>query len=338
MNDASAAVRVSVVIPVGNRQSDLAELYAEYRSGLDALGLPYETIFVLDGPQVDALSTLRELCTPAERITVLNLSRSFGEATALAAGLERATGSIVITLPAYHQIESSGIAKLVAALDDADMSIGRRWPRAGGRFEALRRRTFHAMVGAFTGSRFRDLGCGARAMRRRVIEEISLYGDQHRFIALLAERQGFRVVEIDVPQSPKDHYSGRYPLREYAHRALDILTVLFLVRFTKKPLRFFGMLGVSTFLLGAVLTLILVVERLFFHQSLAERPALLLSSLLVVLGLQLFAIGLLGELIIFTHARNIKDYQVHEVIEFSGSIGRVDAGRLTHGRSEAVGR
>jgi glycosyltransferase involved in cell wall biosynthesis len=339
MNDVSAPIRVSVVIPVGSRQSDLAELYAEYRSGLDALGLPYETIFVLDGPQPDALTTLRRLSTPGERITVLNLSRSFGEATALAAGLERATGSIVITLPAYHQIESSGIAKLVAALDEADMSIGRRWPRAGGRFEALRRATFHRMVSAFTGSRFRDLGCGVRAMRRQIIEEISLYGDQHRFIALLAERQGFRVVEIDVPQSPKDYYTGRYPLREYAHRALDILTVLFLVRFTKKPLRFFGMLGVSTFLLGAVLTLTLVIERLFFHQSLAERPALLLSSLLVVLGLQLFAIGLLGELIIFTHAKNIKDYQVQEVIEFSrSSVGRGDADRLTHGRSEAIGR
>ena len=337
MNDASAPIRVSVVIPVGNRQSDLAELYAEYRSGLDALGLPYETIFVLDGPQTDALATLRKLCSSGERITVLNLSRSFGEATALAAGLERATGSIVITLPAYHQIESSGIAKLVASLDDADMSVGRRWPRAGSRFEALRRATFHGLVSAFTGSRFRDLGCGARAMRRQVIEEISLYGDQHRFIALLAERQGFRVVEIDVPQSPKDNYTGRYPLREYAHRALDILTVLFLVRFTKKPLRFFGMLGVSTFLLGAVLTLILVIQRLFFYQSLAERPALLLSSLLVVLGLQLFAIGLLGELIIFTHARNIKDYQVQEVIEFSsGAVDRVDAGRLSHGASESV--
>jgi hypothetical protein len=152
-------------------------------------------------------------------------------------------------------------------------------------------------------------------LKRRVIEEITLYGDQHRFLALLADRQGFRVVEMDVRQSPKDRNERGYPVREYAHRALDILTVLFLVRFTKKPLRFFGMLGVVTFALGAALIAYLVVERLFFGQPLAERPALLLSSLLAVLGLQLFAIGLLGELIIFTHARAIREYQVEKVIE-----------------------
>jgi glycosyltransferase involved in cell wall biosynthesis len=246
------------------------------------------------------------------------LSRVFGEATALAAGFEHARGEIVITLPAYYQIPGSEIAVLVAALDGADMSVGRRWPRAGGKLEALRRSAFHGILGAFTGSRsrFRDLGCGARAMRRRVVEEISLYGDQHRFLALLAEHHGFRVVEVDVRQSAKDSFTGRYPLREYAHRVLDILTVLFLVRFTKKPLRFFGMLGVSTFVIGAVLISYMVVERLFFGQALADRPALLLASLLAVLGLQLFAIGLLGELIIFTHARDIKDYKVEEIIEF----------------------
>ena len=127
---AVATTRFSVVIPVGSRHADLAELYDEYRRGLDALGDPYETIFVVDGPQPDAVGRLRALCNQDDRITVLNLSRSFGEATALAAGLERASGEIIITLPAYYQIEASGIPSLVAALDTADMSIGRRWPLA----------------------------------------------------------------------------------------------------------------------------------------------------------------------------------------------------------------
>ena len=174
-------------------------------------------------------------------------------------------------------------------------------------------------------------------MRRQVIEDISLYGDQHRFIGLLAQSQGFRVAEVDVPQSSKDRYDGGYPIKEYAHRALDILTVLFLVRFTKKPLRFFGMLGVSMFLLGAVLIVYMVIQRLFFDMGLSDRPALLLASLLAVLGLQLFAIGLLGELIIFTHARSIKDYQVQEVVHFpAASVARGDSGKLAHGRSEVV--
>ena len=144
---------------------------------------------------------------------------------------------------------------------------------------------------------------------------------------MLAGRQGFRIVEVDVAQSPLDRYDGGYPAREYAHRVLDIFTVFFLVRFTKKPLRFFGMVGASTFVIGALLVAYLAIDRLVFHHALADRPALLLSSLLVVLGMQLLALGLLGELIIFTHARDIKDYQVDEVIRYpAGSEGTVGGG------------
>jgi hypothetical protein len=153
-------------------------------------------------------------------------------------------------------------------------------------------------------------------MKRRVLEEISLYGDQHRFLPVLAHRQGFRVTEVDVRQSNRDRFDGGYRAREYAHRALDIFTVFFLVRFTKKPLRFFGMVGASTFGLGALLNLWLTIDKLALGHSLADRPALLLGALLMVLGLQVFALGLLGELIIFTHARDIKDYQIDEIIEY----------------------
>jgi len=182
--------------------------------------------------------------------------------------------------------------------------------------EILRRRAFHGMVSSVTGQKLRDLGCGARAMTRRVLEEIALYGDQHRFLPVLADRQGFRVIEVDVPQSAEDRFEGRYRPREYAYRVLDIFTVFFLVRFTKKPLRFFGMMGASLFGVALLLVTILIVQRLFFGQALADRPALLLSSLLLVVGLQLFALGLLGEIVIFTHARNIKDYQIDRVIRF----------------------
>jgi hypothetical protein len=133
----------------------------------------------------------------------------------------------------------------------------------------------------------------------------------------LAHRQGFRVMEVEVAQSKQDRFDGVYQAREYIHRILDIITVFFLVRFTKKPLRFFGMVGVSIFTVGTLLTLWLVVERLFLGHALSDRPALLLTSLMIVLGLQLFALGLLGELIIFTHARAIKDYQVEQVIQFN---------------------
>jgi glycosyltransferase involved in cell wall biosynthesis len=321
-----ARLPLSVIMPVGKRHAaDIAALYAEYKVGLATLDLPYEFIVVLDGPRPEVAATLQRLLERGENLIVISLTKRFGEATALMAGFQRASGRVIVTAPAYHQIQGSELGKLVRALDKSDMAIGRRWPRVGSRFEVIRRDAFHRLI-ATGGQRFNDLGCGARAMKRRVLEEISLYGDQHRFLPVLANRQGFRIVEVDAAQSPLDRYEGGYPPKEYLHRILDIFTVFFLVRFTKKPLRFFGMVGASTFVIGAALVAYLAIDRLVFQHALADRPALLLSSLLVVLGMQLFALGLLGELIIFTHARDIKDYQIDEVVRYPDGAGVPGAG------------
>jgi glycosyltransferase involved in cell wall biosynthesis len=324
MTEPQTTPELSVIVPIGDRQADPLDLHNEYKAGLDALGQSYELIYVLDGPREKFAAGLRRLLAHGERFTVISLTRSFGESTALTAGFEQATGQIVVTLPGYHQVEGAEVEKLVAALGGCDLAVGRRWPRAGGAFERARRRLFHGLLGWVTGVQFRDLGCGARAFDRRVLEEIQLYGDQHRFLAVLAERQGFVVREIDLRQSPADRFEGVYGPREYTRGLLDIFTIFFLVRFTKKPLRFFGMVGVSIFAIGSALVAWLVIEKLFFGQGLAGRPALLLSTLLVVLGLQLFALGLLGELIIFTHARSIKDYQIERVIQFSRATGNTE--------------
>jgi len=312
----------SVIVPVGARHADAAELHAQYRQGVAALDGRCEFIYVLDGPNPAFAAGLRSVQNGDQPLKVLLLSRSFGEATAIMAGFRHCSADRIITLPAYHQIEAADIVKLANALGDADLAIGRRWPRAGGPFERLRRWAFHRLLARVTRLRFNDLACGARACKRQVLEEIHLYGDQHRFLAVLADRQGFRVAEVELRQSPQDRRTGIYPPHEYARGLLDIFTVFFLVRFTKRPLRFFGMLGLSTFGIGALWLSLLVVQRVFFAQALADRPALLLSSLMLVIGLQLFALGLLGELIIFTHARHLKDYQIAEILEFpaDGSI------------------
>lgn len=310
-------VDISVIIPVGGRHAaDILALYADYKTGLEALGSTYEVIVVLDGPRPELAADVQRLLSSGDRVSVISLTRRFGEATALVAGFQRASGRIIITLPAYHQIRGNEIGKLVRALGATDLAIGRRWPRSGSRFETMRRNAFHRALASITGQRFHDLGCSARAMKRRVLEEINLYGDQHGFLPVLASRVGFKVLEVELHQSALDRYDGGYAPREYIRRALDICTVFFLVRFTKKPLRFFGMVGVSTFVIGAALVAWLAIDKLVFNHPLADRPALLLSSLLVVLGMQLFALGLLGELIIFTHARDIKDYQIEEIVRY----------------------
>lgn len=311
---------ISVIVPVCGRRSELRALYQQYKAGVAAVGLPFEFIFVIDGDRTDACKALEAMLQEGEDLTVINLTRSFGEAAALMAGFERSAGSVILTLPAYHQIEAQDIPKLVAALSASDMAIGFRSPRFGNALDRMRRSAYHGLVNFVTGSRLQDIGCGARAMRRQVFEEMDLYGDQHRFMAILATRLGFRVSEVAMRQSPQDRLARMYRPKEYAHHVLDLFSIFFLTRFTKRPLRFFGMLGAATFGTGAAVIAFLSVQRLFFDEKLADRPALLLGALLVVLGMQVFALGLLGELIIFTHARGMKDYRVQEVIQYPEAV------------------
>ena len=308
-------IEISAVVPVGSRYEKSTSLAREYLETLQETGKSFELVIVLDSRHAELCDDLASMTKENSQLKIIRLTRSFGEAAALTAGFEQTSGEIVLTLPAYYQIQAAEIHKLIAGLENSDLAIGARWPRASkSRFESVRRKIFHWMVGGVIGDTFKDLGCGARALRRSVVEEVPIYGDQHRYIPLLAIRRGFRICEVEVLQSEKDEYEGGYGPRIYVRYLLDILTVFFLVRFTKKPLRFFGMIGSVTFAGGAVFLAYVIVERLFFDIALADRPALLLSSLLIVLGLQIFALGLLGELIIFTHAREIKEYTIEQIV------------------------
>lgn len=313
----------SVIIPVGNRVDDLPGLLREYESALLGAEADFEMIVVLDGCKEALLRELREYGQAREWLRVLQFSREFGESAALMAGFNESRGELIVTLPAYWQVAPAEIGKLLSSLDhDTDMAIAVRWPRVGGSFERLRRRAFHGLLKWITGHEYRDLGCGVRLFRRKVAEEIPLYGDQYRFLPVLAVRRGFPVREVELAQSPRDRFRGRYRLREYIHGVLNVLTVFFLVRFTKKPLRFFGSIGFIAAGIGAAVVLVMVVQRLFFGVALGDRPALLLASLLVVLGVQLFGLGLLGELVIFSHASESKEYAIRSITDFRRPAGQ----------------
>jgi glycosyltransferase involved in cell wall biosynthesis len=305
---------ISAIVPVGARRDDLRELIGQYAEGLRAAGVSFEVIVVLDGPRQGVMAELEPMLAASSWLRVIELARDFGEAAALTAAFSEARGRTMLTLPAYYQVVPSELGKIIAAGEAADMAVAVRWPRAGSRFEHFRRNAFHGLLRFITGQRYRDLGCGVRLLKREIVDEIPLYSERHRFYPALAKSRGFEVQEVEVAQSPRDDFRGRYRLREYLHRVLDILTLFFLVRFTKKPLRFFGTIGFIVGALGVVFLVVLIVQRLFFGVGLADRPALLLSSLMVVLGVQIFALGLLGELIIFTHARDLKEYAVRRVI------------------------
>jgi hypothetical protein len=163
------------------------------------------------------------------------------------------------------------------------------------------------------GHSLSDLVCRVRACRRGVLDEIGVYGFQHHFVPLLAQQQGFTVHEVDVKPGPASVTVRRSPF-VYLGILLDILALYVLLRFTKKPLRFFGSIGMVVLIPGLLFTAGLAVARLFYGVPLADRPALILGVLMIVLGIQVIALGLIGEIVIFASGRRIKDYTVEKIV------------------------
>lgn len=311
----SRVLGISAIVPVTQRTEDTVELAKDYVAVLDSMEQSFEILFIVDGDKPEIFESLSELAATDERIRIIKFAKSFGDAIAISAGCHNSSGEVVLTLPAYYQVPPESIENLVKGLDTCDMAIARR--QSGEQmspFAVYRRKLFHWLVRISSGDNFSDLGCTARAFKRKVLEEIPVYGEQHIFLPLLASKHGFRIIEVEVAQPMRDRSRSRSGARFYLQRILDIFTVVFLVRFTKKPIRFFGMIGSVTFVFGLFFLLFIIGQRLIFDVALADRPALLVSSLLTVLGLQIFALGLLGELIIFTHARDIKEYTIEKIV------------------------
>jgi len=309
-----SVIDISVIVPVVERYDDVAELYGLYKKGLEDSGKSHEFIYVLDGDFAGVLEVLKRLIAEGEKIKVIKLARWFGEATALTVGMQHSSGNVILTLPAYQQVEASEIPRLVESLNGCDMVIARRWPRKDSFLNRIQAGVFHILLNPVSEFKFHDIGCGVRVFRKQVAQEVNIYGDQHRFLPILAQKYGFRILEVKALQSKKDTGKRVYSLGTYARRMLDIFSIFFLVKFTKKPLRFFGILGSSLFAVGFLILLYLLFVRLFQGVGLADRPIVLVGTLLVVLGVQIFAIGLLAEIIIFTHAKDIKEYTIDQII------------------------
>jgi glycosyltransferase involved in cell wall biosynthesis len=302
---------ISVIVPVVERADDLPTLYRSFAEELDRRGEEYEFLFVFDGgftppPELVALSRERE------SVRLLSFARTFGETAALRLGIERSRGDVILTLPAYFQVQAGGVSGLLDALQaGADMVVASRSPRVDSWLNQLQSRVFHRMIAGLTDRRFHDIACGVRLIRRPVAEALPLYGDLHRFLPALALREGYRVDEVPVPQHPSDAGTRVYGPGVYLRRLLDVAAFFFLAKFTEKPLRFFGLVGSVFFGLGAVTSLVLLVERVA-GQRIADRPLLLLAVLLIALGVQLMGLGLVGEIIVHLRSPHRRAYRVRE--------------------------
>jgi glycosyltransferase involved in cell wall biosynthesis len=313
---ADNAPEISVVVPVYGSRDDAEELYREYLKQIAQTGLSYEFIFVLKTDDYQGLQTTKKLRMEHPQVRIILLHRWQGEATALSVGFEKAAGEVILTLPSFFQVEPQEVHRVLKRLFEsgADVVIARRHPRTDSRFNRALSWLFHQLIRKLTQTTYQDITCSLRAMKHKVAEEVHLYGDMHRFFPLLAYQRGFKVVEQPVQQSGREVGRRLYAPGLYLGRLLDILTIFFLFKFTKKPLRFFGLVGAQLFVAGALVVGYLGLYRVLAFGGIAGRPLLILGALLVILGAHFFSIGLLGELLIFTHSQG-RDYQVQEILE-----------------------
>lgn len=315
-------IDLSVIITITEQQwfDNVPEIYNSYKRSIEASGFSYEFIYVTDSDSQDILRELTELNDKGERIKIVKLGRWFGDATAVNLGVEQSGGKYILTLPTYKQITDDALSSFLTRAGEFDMIIAQRKKRLD---HQLKSRVFHKMIKKIVGQEFHDLGCKVRLFKREVLESTYIYGDQYRFLPLIANKNGYKVKEIPVTAFQSETFHKSYFLGHYIQRFVDLISIFFLIKFTKKPLRFFGFPGIVSFSLGAILALYLFIERTIFDVPLADKPIVLVSILLIIFGVQLFAIGLVAEIIIFTHSKDSKDYIVESVYQ-GGSVEKPD--------------
>lgn len=308
-------VTVSVLVPVAERPENLADLYETYSGPLRDGGWSFEFVFALEPCYRGRSDQLAPLMESGEPIRVLETGQAVGEASLVKRAADLSCGDLLLTLPAYYRVQPDSLDDLLQEVEDgADLAVARRWPRKDPWINRLQTRVFHFLLRGISGRRFDDLACGVRAMRREVLEDVPLYGDFFRFFPVLAAGQGFKVEQVDGGHHPEDRRPRVYGPGVYLRRIIDLLGVFFLVRFTYKPLRFFGLVGSGVSIVGAVILGVLFVQRIG-GQGIADRPMLLLGVLLLTLGVQAIALGLIGEIIVHLNAPERPGYRVLEVVE-----------------------
>lgn len=291
---------MSVIIPARDEAPTIAPLFAEI---IDALGqrpdLAFEIIFIDDGSVDDTWAQIGALAERDGRVRAVGFRRNFGKAAALSAGLENARGAIVITMDADMQDDPHELPRLLAELEpDKDLVTGYKEKRRDPLGKRLPSKLFNRATGWVTGLRLRDHNSGLRVARREVYDAIPLYGELHRYVPALAHAQGFRVSELAVNHRPRTHGRSKYGLERYARGALDLLTVVAISRFGRRPAHLLGGFGLLFGLVGTVILTYLAGVWVFTDNAIGQRPLLQLGILLDLLAVQLVGMGLLAELII----------------------------------------
>ena len=290
---------LSVVVPVFNEERSLSELADALEKVLPALAGAYEILFVDDGSGDGSLQVLRRLSASNERIRSFELRKNFGKSTALDVGFRMARGDVIVTMDADLQDDPQEIPQLLAKLDEGyDLVVGWKMRREDPWSKRMASRIFNAVTALVSRVRIHDFNCGLKAFRAEVVQNVSMYGELHRYIPALAHWKGFKVCEIPVKHHVRKYGRSKYGPERYLRGFFDLLTVAFITKFTGRPLHFFGVIGLMLIVPGSLICAYLLAVKIT-GGFIALRPLLTLGVLMLILGMVFLSTGLLGEMIVY---------------------------------------
>jgi glycosyltransferase involved in cell wall biosynthesis len=307
---------VTVIVPVRDEEDSVGELAARVAAVLERLGKSFEIVFVDDGSGDGTPKRVREARARDPRVKLVRLRRNFGKAAALSAGFDHSLGRIIITMDGDLQDDPDEIPRFLSTLEEGELDLVSGWKRRrhDPMSKTLPSRLFNWVTRALAQVDLHDFNCGFKAYRREVLAEISVYGELHRYIPVLASRRGFAVGEIEVTHHPRRHGISKYGWDRFYKGLLDLITVLFITRYTRRPLHLFGAVGLL-FLVGGFGIDSYLAILWFGGGHLGNRPLLQLGILLMVLGIQVLTTGLIGEMITFKNFRRRDSYSIKEWLE-----------------------
>jgi len=308
---------ISIVIPVLNEEENLFELHSSLHSVLKKIGEDYEIIFVDDGSTDQSYHIMHEIFNEDKNVRVIRLRRHFGKSAALDAGLTHANGDIIVTIDADLQEDPENIPDLLGALNELDVVCGFRFKRQDPFTKRVSSKIYNWLARRILEVKIHDMNCSLRVFRKEAIKELELLGEMHRYLPALAAMKGFRVGEVKVKHNPRGRGKSKYGFTRLFKGFVDMLTVKFLTSYATRPAHIFGLLGAAFLMIGFVVGLYLVAMKFLYNTGIGDRPLLLLSILLLILGLQMISFGMTAEMTsrIFYSVKKSKPYITAEVLE-----------------------
>ncbi|MCX7876403.1 MAG: glycosyltransferase [Melioribacteraceae bacterium] len=304
--------KVSIIVPLFNEEESLKPLYQEIKKGLKSVNCDYEILFIDDGSKDKSLSIIKDLAKFDNKIKYFSFRTNYGKSAALQIGFKNATGDAIITMDADLQDDPLEIPNLLKKLDEGfDLVSGWKKKRFDPFIKKFSSKFFNFVTRILTGVKLHDFNCGLKAYRKAVVQTVDVYGEMHRYIPVLANWKGFTISEIIVKHHPRKFGTTKFGVSRFFKGFIDLITVIFTIRFIKRPMHLFGFIGLILSIAGFGIAAWLTIEKLFYNIGINNRPIFFLSILLIIVGVQFFAIGLIGELIVH-NTQNEKEYVIKE--------------------------